>query len=212
MQKTLIYLIRHAESFHNIGNYEERSSQKVNLTEEGIGQARKLVIIFKDIHLDKIYSSDYVRAHRTASFLSEGRDLAVIQDPSIRERFFGETYRDRVEQTKKEMNMVFRSLTNEEKFNYSHFPDMESAKSGALRLNNFLRKVGEKEQGKTIAVVCHGNIMRSFLNLIGWAKFDEMPEGAIKNTGYLKIEYEDDVFQILETHNIQKNIEKDRVM
>lgn len=212
MKKTLIYLIRHAQSFHNIGNYEEKSSQKVNLTEDGVGQAKKLATLFKNIHLDNIYSSDYVRAYRTASFLAEGRGLEVIQDPSIRERFFGETYRNRVEQTREEMSKAFQSLTNEEKFNYSHFPDMESAKSGALRLNNFLLKVGKNDKGKTIAVVCHGNIMRSFLNLIGWAEFDDLPEGAIRNTGHLKIEFEDDKFKIIEAFNIQKTREKYRIM
>jgi broad specificity phosphatase PhoE len=212
MQKTFTYLIRHAESFHNIGNYEEKSSQKVDLTDEGISQAKKLIPVFADIHLDKIYSSDYVRALRTANFLAESKGMTVTQDQTIRERCFGETYRNRIEQTKKEMAKIFESLNNQEKFEYSHFPDMESAREGACRLNKFLLNVSKNDAGKTIAVVCHGNIMRSFLNLIEWAEFDELPEGAIQNTGFLKIEISNGIFKILETTKVDMNKKTNRIM
>ena len=204
MSKTTIYVIRHAQSFHNIGNYEEKSHVTVGLTQEGEAQARQLANEFCDIHLDKIYSSEYTRAYKTALTLAENRNLEVERDSTIHEKLFGDTYRNRIEESLVEMRNIFKNLSEEEKFIYSHYPDMESAKVGAMRLRDFLLKVGTMDEGKVVAVVCHGNIMRSFLNLIGWASFEDLPEGAIKNTGYFKLEMENNEFKILETSKIEK--------
>lgn len=212
MQKMIVYIIRHGESFRNIGNYEEKSSSKVDLTETGIQQARQLSQDFQNIHFDKIYSSDYVRAYKTAQFLAQGRNMEIIVDSSIQERHFGEIYRNSAIKTKDEMIEIFKKLNDEEKFNYSHYSDMETARSGAERLQNFLLKISKTDGGKVVAVVCHGNIMRSFLNLIGWAKFSELPEGSIGNTGFLKMEIENNFFKVLETSKIEVGPEGNRIM
>lgn len=212
MDKTIIYVIRHAQSYHNIGNYEEKFNAKVDITEEGVRQAKKLAEDFVNIHLDKIYSSDYLRAYKTAKFLADVKKMEVIQDPQIRERDFGETYMSNVEEVRAKIKTDFARLSDEQKFNYKYSPDMESAKDGAIRLNDFLLKISEVDKGKVVVVVCHGNIMRSFLNLIHWAKFDEITEGAIENTGFIKLEIENEKFKVLETSKVYIGSKGNRIM
>ena len=94
----------------------------------------------------------------------------------------------------------------------TRFFGMESAREGAKRLLSLLQEIKATDMGKTILVVCHGNIMRSLLNILGWCKFDEIPEGAIENTGYIKLETNGEDFIIKETRGVNKKIGVARLM
>ena len=71
---TKIYLIRHAEAEGNLfrvahGQYNS------TLTPRGYRQLRYLRDRFRDIHIDAVYGSDLLRAHATASAISDKRRL-----------------------------------------------------------------------------------------------------------------------------------------
>ncbi|MFT7133270.1 MAG: broad specificity phosphatase PhoE [Cyclobacteriaceae bacterium] len=72
-----VYLVRHAEK--DISNPENKNPQ---LTACGVERAQRLGKILADVHLQAIYSSDYVRTRDTASPTASARDLPVqIYDP-----------------------------------------------------------------------------------------------------------------------------------
>lgn len=59
---TTYYLIRHAEKER--ADPEDRNP---SLTEEGLARATNWATYFKDIPIDKVYSTDYTRTQQTAS-------------------------------------------------------------------------------------------------------------------------------------------------
>ena len=60
-----LYLIRHGESETNLAGHYTGWAQ-VNLTEKGVRDAESVRPIIKDIKFDKIFSSDLIRAMKTA--------------------------------------------------------------------------------------------------------------------------------------------------
>jgi broad specificity phosphatase PhoE len=77
-----VYMVRHGESTANrLGVFSGWS--QVPLTDEGLREAKKLTHRFRNLHFDKIYSSDLLRAIQTAQAAVPG--CIPIQDSRLRE-------------------------------------------------------------------------------------------------------------------------------
>ncbi len=211
---TTIYLVRHGESEGNAGFSHEKSDLGSKLTDNGLKQTYRRKISLSHIHFDAVFSSDLIRAKRTAEIISEERELVVQTVRAIREREssrYLENYPDKTnDQLLKEMGDKLKDLDDKGKMQFKLTPDMESPEESAIRLITFLREIAVVYPGKTILVVNHGNVMRSFLTHIGWAKFDELPTGAIQNTGYIVLQSDGVDFFVKETQGIEKKIGKQR--
>ena len=72
------YLIRHAEKLRI-----DKSERNPKLNEKGILRAEKWKEVFKNINLDKIYSTDYYRTIETANPTSKSQNIDItIYSPS----------------------------------------------------------------------------------------------------------------------------------
>ncbi|NTU74203.1 histidine phosphatase family protein [Candidatus Roizmanbacteria bacterium] len=208
---TTFYVIRHGQSKGNV-LYEQRVDHSEHFKKAGtlgsplslLGseQAEELARIFANKPIDYLFSSDMVRAQQTAEAIARKKGLTLTTDSSIRERNYGE-YGGILHKLYDALRPLFINLTDEEKLNYEYPGVLETAKDGAMRLRNFLEIKHKELPGKTIAVVCHGNIMRSFLIMNGFASFDALTSGTIKNCGYFKAEYDGRQFRIIDTHRVQ---------
>ena len=203
-KKTTIYVVRHGESTYNVGIENGLKEHEIPLTKKGEGQAKKLAQKLNAVHFDEVLSSDYLRAKKTAEIITLEKQLEIKTIALIRERNFGERYNSDKEHVREEMRAILKKLSEKEKLEYKHTSDMESAKAGGMRLLTFLQEIGRAYTGKTVLVVCHGNIMRTLLNILNWCLFDEIPEGAIENTGYIKLETDGGTFKITETWRVNK--------
>lgn len=88
MQETTILLIRHGETAWNA----ERRLQghlDIALNEEGERQARALGRALAGERIDRVISSDLLRARRTAQVLAHHHGIGVGLDPALRERCYG---------------------------------------------------------------------------------------------------------------------------
>jgi len=83
-----IYLARHGESLWNTLKMIQ-GQKDVPLTEKGIKQAKLLGKRLKDEKIDKIYSSDLLRAYETARIVGEIINVEVIPCKEFREINFG---------------------------------------------------------------------------------------------------------------------------
>src|SRR5690606_37286848 len=110
-----------------------------------------------------------------------------------------------------EIRKALARLDDKEKLEYKHSHHMESAADAARRLLTFLQEVAISYPGKTILVVAHGNIMRSFLPYVGYVSYDELPKNSIKNTGYIVLESKGTHLSIKETYNVNKQSEAVRL-
>jgi broad specificity phosphatase PhoE len=199
---TSIYVIRHGESMHNAGKSNTLDS---GLTKLGKKQARELSTKFKNIHFDAIFSSDFARAKETAETIAAEKKLAVSTSKIIRERSYHsykEYWGKDEEEFLNKMKRALSDLNDEQKMKFKLNDNMESPEESVYRLFNYLRELAIAWQGKTLLVICHGNVMRSVLTHLGYAKFDELPAGSIKNTGYFRLETDGIDFFLKDTFGI----------
>jgi 2,3-bisphosphoglycerate-dependent phosphoglycerate mutase len=213
---TTIYLIRHGESEANIGRQSNDSLEfGTPLTENGRVQAGKLAEELEHVHFDAIFSSDLTRAVQTAEIVKLERAIAVQTKDSIRERamslYLPKYYPKKSRhEWEAELQELLKDLDDKAKMAYKHTPEMESAEEGAIRLITFLREIAVAYAGKTVLVTNHGNLIRSLLTHLGWAKYDELPNGAVENTGYIVLESDGTDFFIKRTKGINKRINTKR--
>lgn len=210
-QYTRIYIIRHGESLGNAhyakgGGPLYSNELGTDLSDLGVKQAQFIAKKLSKIHFDAIFSSDFIRAKRTAEIIALEQKLEVIATKVIRERNIGSLEGKMTSDVAKKIKLLQQGLSDEEKMKIKFVPDIESEDELASRFITFLREVAIAYQGKNILAVAHGNIMRSFLVHIGFAKYDELPFDSVKNTGYVKLESDGINFFVKETWGINKNL------
>ena len=207
-----IYVVRHGQSTFNTGQTREDLDSK--LTELGKKQSENLGMKFKNIDFAAIFSSELVRTKETAEIINQDRNLEVQENKGINERGFYRyamhVKREEVDLEEEIMNEML-ILNEEKKMKYKHTPDMESAEEGAKRLLNFLQEMGRKYRNKNVLVISHTNLMRSVLTFLEYAKYDELPAGSVKNTGYFVLETDGEDFSVVETHDIEKQKDAIRI-
>lgn len=206
---TTIYLVRHAQSESNAlsGQKHDFEGLGTDLTAEGKKQAKKLAKKLKNISFDAIFSSDTLRTKQTAEIIALEKKLAIETTNGIRENSFFKYVHSQgrpAEEIQKEMLADLAKLDELGKMNYKHTPPVESPYEAATRLLTYLREIAVACLGKTVMVVAHGNLMRSILPLLGYAKYDELPAGAIVNAGYIVLESDGVDFFVKETHGVEK--------
>src|SRR3990172_8408752 len=86
---TTIYIVRHGETEWNIKGVMQGHSDSP-LTKTGEKQAHQIAEELKEIHFDEIFSSDALRAKRTAEIIALERKMAVQAKTALRERNYGE--------------------------------------------------------------------------------------------------------------------------
>lgn len=205
-----IYLVRHAESIHN-AEYDQKKESVTktgelgsDLSELGIKQSKDRARTFNKIHFDKIFSSDYLRAKHTADIIALEHKLAVTTNKLLREKFWGK-FEGRMHKIDwKRLAELQNGLSDTEKMKIKLSEDMENEEEALARLIIFLREASVAYLGKTILVVCHGNIIRSLLVHLGEARYDELPAGTVENTGYVKLESDGIDFFIKEIVGVNK--------
>lgn len=181
------------------------------LNKTGVKQAKQAAQRLKQVKFDMAFSSDLIRAKKTADIIAFQHKLTVITRKALRERSFGQFEgRPEAEMREKLKTVLneFESLSDEAKFNYQ-FPDgVENFESCVTRLINFLRQISIAYPGKTVLVVTHGSIMRFLLIRLGFATHDELPiypVYAIANLGHFVLESDGLDLIIKDTYGITVN-------
>ncbi len=86
--KTDIYLIRHGQSEGNLHDLFLGHTD-LDLTPLGKKQAERVASYLENISVDKIYSSDLLRAFHTALPLAEKKGLSILKRKDLREIYAG---------------------------------------------------------------------------------------------------------------------------
>ena len=198
------YIVRHGESVWNIKGIIQ-GQKNSRLTKNGINQACKLAKELKNIKFDKTFSSDRIRAKRTAQIIALEHKLAIVTTKLLRERNFG-NYQGKkwtiYERELKNLRKKRNNLPKQERFKFKLQDNIESDEEIVSRLIIFLRETAIIYPGKKILVVCHGGLMRTFLIHLGFDEYEELPGGSIDNTGYAVVESDGVDFFVKETSGI----------
>ena len=156
---TTIYLVRHAEAE---GNLYRRIHGRYNalITENGYLQIAALEKRFENIHIDAVYSSDLFRTMTTAGAVYKPKGLQLHTDPRLQEIFMGD-WEDRP------WGEV-RYFTPDElnRFNATdpgwRAPNGENLAEVGDRLEQAIRDIAKRHDGRTVAIFSHGTAIRQF--------------------------------------------------
>ncbi len=204
----IIYIVRHGQTDWNIGRKIQGHSD-IPLNSEGEKQAEALKHELKDIKFDAVFSSDLLRAKRTAEIITLERDLAVEATEVLREgqmgKFEGAIFEDFFP-----LFNQWKKLSEEERKNHPKTTEYETVESGemiASRFITFLREIALSHRDKTVLMVSHAGVMQHFLRSLGYAP----PEGkeyiGVQNTAYIHLESDGVEFDIKELKGIDTNAE-----
>jgi len=161
---TQVLVVRHAQTY---GNIEGRfcGHSETELTPLGIAQAQALGARLRPLPIDAAYTSDLSRAALTASHVLEGRDLAPVLDPSLREMHYGEWE----SRPGSEVGAEFPGLLRD--FFACRIPSApggETIQELRSRTAGAVRRVAADHRGGMVLVVSHGNaIMAMLAELLG---------------------------------------------
>src|SRR3989344_2130504 len=87
-QYCIFYIVRHGESEWNVKGLLQGHSDSA-LTKKGINQAKLVGKALKNVYFNAIFSSDTLRASKTAEIIAMERNLAINTTELLRERNFG---------------------------------------------------------------------------------------------------------------------------
>jgi len=193
------YVIRHGEATSNA--YGIRAGHlDYPLSEKGVEDAVKRAKTLQYIHFDAAFSSDLARARQTTEIIALEHKLVVKTRRILRERHWG-TFQGKSEAELRQLLYAFNTLSKEERFQRKVNPIMETSEEILDRFILFFRETAVAYPGKTVLVGTHGNIMRTFLEHLG---FDQYYNIIIENTGYVVIQSDGIEFFIKEIHGISK--------
>lgn len=169
---TTLLLIRHGQSEANLsgvfaGNYD------VPLTDLGIKQAEKTAeFIAKNYKVDRVYSSDLIRAFETGRTVANALNLPVIPNDGLREIRAGEWEAIPFDNIVIKFPEEYR--TWKEDIGNSACPGGETVRELADRVKDALEKIAKENDGKTIAVATHATPIRATQCRIGCDSLDCM--------------------------------------
>ncbi len=157
---TKIYLVRHCEALGNLSRVFQGTTD-LDITDLGEKQLEKLSERFKEIKLDKIYSSPLIRAYKTALAIKGNRDIEIeiykdlseIDGGIIEGKPFADTF---------EKDPVLKEIW------LNHPEDFapeggEPMRVSYQRITNAFWDIVNQNKGKTVALATHGGIIRCLL-------------------------------------------------
>jgi len=199
MQPCFIYLVRHGQTDWNVTQTIQGQTD-IPLNETGESQAHQMREKLKDIHFDMVYSSDLIRAKRTAEIITLERNLALITTEIIRERSFGAYEGTPMDDARKTLYSYLDHYNGE----HPHLTEnnVETNDEMTGRTITFLREIGVAHPGKTVLVVSHGGLMKQLLLHLGYVTKKTLPPMAIQNLAYIKLSSDGSEVNVLETSGI----------
>lgn len=195
---TTVYLVRHGETEWNLKKLIQGHADSP-LREAGIEQAKTVAKDLKKIKFDIVFSSDSLRAKRTAEIITAEHKLIVETTKLLRERYFGEM-EGKPNEALNAFQELFKKMEDEEISKFRHASDSETDEEMTTRLIIFLRELAATHPGEKALVVTHGAILRAFLIKLGYGTYKSI--GWVGNGAYVKIETDGIDFFIKETKGI----------
>jgi broad specificity phosphatase PhoE len=160
---TRLFLLRHAEvedRYHRVfgGRID------MELSPRGHEQALALARYLRPITFDAIYASPMKRAQQTLAPILQDRAQQPVMIDGLREAHFGDW-----------TGMTWQEVHDKYQVSAFHWLDMmeqakipngECCQTFRARVEPCLREIMEANSGKTVAIMCHGGVVRMLLSVL----------------------------------------------
>ena len=151
----LVYFIRHGETENN-SNGVYTGQMDIHLSSRGFEQAKKIRDKFSDKKIDKIFSSDLIRAVETAETVFPNR--VIERDSRLREIDVGNLSGKNSKEFRNNNPDMLKFLDNRD---YTPFGG-ENDSDVLARLSDFLDELSQ-QTCDAVAVFCHGGVLHTSL-------------------------------------------------
>jgi len=189
---TRLILIRHAEVE---ARYQHVFGGRVDMdiSPRGHEQAAALADFLRHKALDAIYASPMRRVHQTlAPFLNNGAPPPVIM-PDLREVDFGDWTGLGWEEVRRKFDVsAYQWL---ELLERGAIPNAESGATYRARIEPCLREILKRHPAQSVAVFCHGGVIRMLLSILL-----QLP---LPKTDVFQIEYASVTEVVLQPHRTE---------
>ena len=186
---TRIYFIRHCEAQGNAKRIFQGSTD-CDITELGAKQLEFITERFKDIKIDRAYSSPLIRAMKTAQAAVKGKNLTVEPEAGFREIDGGVLDGQKFDD-------VFEKAPVLEEIWFMHPQDFapeggEPMRDAYERIWEATCKIIKDNPDKTVVVAAHGGVIRCLLSRLHFGTVDRLTDvGWSENTAVSLIEFDE---------------------
>ncbi|SKA83162.1 probable phosphoglycerate mutase [Caloramator quimbayensis] len=190
-----IYLIRHGETLWNREQRSQGCSNDIPLSEEGLLQAKAIAKRLKKEKIDLVYSSDLIRAYKTASIISKEHNRNVNKCREFREINLGDWEGLRFDEIKEKYNDIYNVWRKTP--HLAIIPNAERVSDIIIRAIGKLNKIIEENEDKNILIVSHGITIKVMIAHILGMELSNLHKIRQDNTALNIIEYNGDSYDIL---------------
>lgn len=155
-----VYLLRHGETAYNADGNRYCGRTDIELTGKGIRQAEEVRDRLKRIHLDAVYSSPLIRAHRTAEIATGWTNVQT--DTRLIEVDFGSWEKKTREEFVAEDPQSWDAWSRDPE-NHRAGNTGETGSEIVRRLNTFFNEMLTRHAGQTILVAGHNGTNRLYM-------------------------------------------------
>ena len=171
--KTKLLIIRHGQSLGNAGK-RFLGHTDLDLTPHGYEQAEKLTEYLKNEKIDKVYSSDLIRAYHTVLGIAKQRGLEVIRDSRLREIYAGKWENKSYDELYVDFAEDYRLWKTD--IGNSKCTDGETVMDLQKRIVGAVTEIAESNPGKTVCIGTHATPIRVFYSYVS-----NIPSSGIKD-------------------------------
>ena len=200
---TKIILTRHGITQWNIDKKYQGQSD-TPLSKEGLEQAEKLAESLKNEKIDAVYSSDLLRAQKTAECIAGNHGLKVNTEPRLREIMFGEWEGLTFAQIDGKWPETFRDLFNHP--DTITIPGGESFQEVQKRAYTAFLDIIKKHPDETVVIVSHGGTIGTIFCSILELNLKHIFSIKQNNASINRIEYANDrafITLLNDTHHLE---------
>jgi broad specificity phosphatase PhoE len=144
---TRLYLVRHGH-FAGIDEIHRGTAPEAPLDDLGRSQIESLAERFKNETIKIVLTSEMVRAQESGQIIADLLHLPVESTPILNELGFFISPKE-----------IMTFERDEDKYQQS-LGDLNKSSNRAIE---FIGKISREHSGETVAVVCHGNIIRAII-------------------------------------------------
>lgn len=186
-----IYFVRHAEAMGNVLEFFQGRTD-TEVSEKGRMQLDLLAERFRDIPIEKIYSSPLKRAAATAEAVNRHHGLTIIYDKELIE-INGGVWEGKPWADLPVLYPIEYDLWKNKMEDF-YIEGGEKMTEVFERMKKAVGKIAAENQGRTIAVVSHGCALRNYLCYAAGDSIEHLKDvGWSDNTAISLVEYDDDL-------------------
>ena len=189
-----LYIIRHGETDLNKNGIVQGRGIDSSLNETGRMQAEAFFKMYKDVAIDKIYTSKLKRTHETVSHFIK-KDIAWEQLEGLDELAWG-IYEG--QKSTPDLRKAFKKLI--ENWNLGNFDVKteggESPNEVFARQAKAMEHILEQDNEETILVCMHGRAIRLLMCQLLQKSLSEMDEFPHQNTSLYILNYDGAKFEV----------------